>query len=88
MIFSQHHSGSLASHNPMNEIVYPPGAWPDSRPWDGPVAHSWGSWGCLVNPFGEGQEGMYRVGKFSEGENLETGEPRPDDTVPRHWRAT
>lgn len=30
---------------------------------------------------------MYRVGKFSEGENLETGEPRPDDTVPRHWRA-
>lgn len=63
--------------------MHPPGAWPDHRLQDDPGAASPDpSEGCLVNPFGEREEeGMYRVGKFSVGENLETGKPHSDDTT-------
>lgn len=85
-IVSQDSSGRLVSCNPVNEVVYLLELGLTTRPWDDPGAArprasgGLANLGLLVNPC-VARERMYRVGKFSEGENLETEAPHPDDTT-------
>lgn len=56
-------------------------AWPQAPGWPW-SSQSWPFWGVSGQPlWGREEEGMYRVGKFSVGENLETGKPHSGDTT-------